>query len=183
MVRLENLQMQENSFHGTIPEAIQQLQSIGKYGYKRAYRLIIEQHAHLTFHCPEVLFLSSNQFSGQIPSNIGRLSRTLRGLYLSDNQFMGTIPLELCAFGAMEALFLDTNNIVGPIPECFGELTELRQLYLFQNQLTGSVPPELEELSNLSKSIEALAVSNFSAICSFSLYSLLHYSWLGARAK
>jgi LRR receptor-like serine/threonine-protein kinase FLS2 len=86
---------------------------------------------------------------------------------------MGTIPRELCDFSAMEALFLDTNNLNGPIPECFGELTELRQLYLFQNQLTGSVPPELEELSNLSKSIEALAASNFSVVCNFSL-SLLN---------
>ena len=133
-----------------------------------------------TFHSPEVLFLSSNQFTGQIPTSIGRLSRTLRGLYLSDNQFLGTIPRQLCAFSAMEALFLDTNQLIGPIPECFGELTELRQLYLFQNELTGSVPPELEELSNLSKSIEALAASTFSAKCNFSLYQLtlaLQLAW------
>jgi hypothetical protein len=86
---------------------------------------------------------------------------------------MGTIPRQLCDFVAMEAIFLDTNKLLGPIPECFGELTELRQLYLFQNQLTGSVPPELEELSNLSKSIEALAASSFLAICNVSLSLLL----------
>jgi hypothetical protein len=52
MVRLENLQMQENSFRGTLPEAIQQLQSIGKYGYKRVFCLIIEQCAYQTSNFP-----------------------------------------------------------------------------------------------------------------------------------
>lgn len=52
MVRLENLQMQDNAFWGTIPEAIQQLQSIGKFGYKRVYRLIIERYAYQTSNFP-----------------------------------------------------------------------------------------------------------------------------------
>lgn len=125
MIHLVNLHLQENGFTGTVPEAIQQLQSI------------------------QVLFLSSNQFSGVIPAGLHRLSRTLRGLYLSDNRFDGAVPDELCMLEQIEALFLDTNSLTGPIPECFGDLTNLQQLYLFQNALSGTIPDSLQELRHL----------------------------------
>jgi hypothetical protein len=45
----------------------------------------------------EVLFLSSNNFTGKIdPILGGKLSENLRGLYLSDNGFNGILPTELC---------------------------------------------------------------------------------------
>lgn len=97
--------MHENAFTGTIPEAIQQLQNIGKCGsaiHSLAWIRLLTGILLTSFNT-EILFLSSNQFTGTIPEGIERLSRTLHGLYLSDNKLEGTIPMSFCSFGALGA--------------------------------------------------------------------------------
>lgn len=109
----------------------------------------------ITLLSTEILFLSSNEFTGPIPTTIGRpagfAGSLLRGLYLSENKFVGTIPENLCNFTKLEALFVDDNQLIGTIPACIGKLTDLVQLYAFKNQLTGEVPVELSSLRKLSK--------------------------------
>jgi len=100
---------------------------------------------------PEVLFLSSNQLTGTIPSNIGALDRTLRGLYLSDNKLDGKISEMLCELEELEALFLDENKFSGELPDCLNSMSSLRQLYVFKNELSGEVPSNLENLKLLSE--------------------------------
>jgi hypothetical protein len=68
--------------------------------------------------------LHSNQFSGEIPADLGNL------LFLHD-------------------LNLSHNQLSGSIPTALGDLKNLNQLDLSFNQLSGSIPPELEQLSNL----------------------------------
>jgi hypothetical protein len=104
------------------------------------------------FAATEILFLSSNAFSGQVPAFVGN---SLRGLYLSENKLQGRILESLCQQVSLEALFLDENQFTGSIPACIGNLSNLKQLYLFKNQLTGFVPVELGRLRNLSKSFDS----------------------------
>jgi hypothetical protein len=104
LFRLETLHLQENVFTGTIPESVQQLQSIGKIynGVLSAFSIHpAKTHYLFSSDVAEILFMSSNKFSGSIPPGFKRLSRTLRGLYLSDNEFQGLIPTDLCQFGGL----------------------------------------------------------------------------------
>jgi Leucine rich repeat len=100
-----------------------------------------------------MLFLSSNKFSGYIPSFLaGQSQSRLRGLYLSDNQLQGQIPESVCDLKYLEALFLDENQLSGFLPRCLGRLTKLTQLYAFKNELYGNVPEEFSRLEELRKS-------------------------------
>ena len=60
------------------------------------------------------MHLVSNQFSGPIPSWVGDLP--LRRLYLTDNRLSGDIPTELGKLSGLRALYLDGNNLTGHIP-------------------------------------------------------------------
>ena len=94
------------------------------------------------------LWLSSNQLTGMIPTELGNLVN-LEGLYLDDNQLTGTIPTELGNLVNLTGLSLDSNQLTGTIPTELGNLVNLIRLYLFSNQLTGTIPTELGNLVNL----------------------------------
>lgn len=91
--------------------------------------------------------MSSNKLTGNIPNFTA--DAPLRGLYLSDNDFQGEIPTSICGLEHLEALFLDENSLGGSIPPCLGDLAKLKQLYLFKNQLTGGVPVQLGNLKEI----------------------------------
>ena len=74
------------------------------------------------------LNFSSNQLTGEIPSEIGNLTN-LTTLYLNDNQLTGEIPSEI------------------------GNLTNLITLYLNDNQLTGEIPLEICNQVDITQSV------------------------------
>ena len=96
----------------------------------------------------ERLFLSDNNLSGLIPSELGQLTN-LKYLYLHDNNLSGTIPSELGQLTNLEGLALHGNNLNGSIPSELGQLTNLLWLYLNGNNLSGAIPVELGQLTNL----------------------------------
>lgn len=55
----------------------------------------------------EVLFLSSNSFSGSIPQTIGRAKIALKGLYLSDNSLNGPIPEGICVLQELSKFIVE----------------------------------------------------------------------------
>ena len=63
----------------------------------------------------EILNLSSNQLTGEIPLEIGRLDR-LTSLYLNDNQLTGFIPFELGNLTNLNSLRLNDNQLSGWFP-------------------------------------------------------------------
>ncbi|XP_062018173.1 receptor-like protein 6 [Rosa rugosa] len=94
------------------------------------------------------LYLSANEFSGQIPSfaNLTQLTH----LSLRQNHISGTIP---CFFGNLTQLTylsLGENHINGTIPCFFGNLTQLVTLRLDSNQLSGPIPSSLGNLGKLT---------------------------------
>ncbi|XVE84703.1 hypothetical protein DITRI_Ditri17bG0034500 [Diplodiscus trichospermus] len=86
------LDLSNNSFHGRIPEEIQNLKSL------------------------KVLNLSQNDFSGQIPLALENLE-DLESLDLSQNKLSGKIPPQLTGLTFLEALNLSYNQLGGSIPQ------------------------------------------------------------------
>ena len=102
------------------------------------------------------LSLSGNNLTGNIPFQLGSLSR-LAHLDLSSNRLDGAIPLQLNNLTKLETLNLRGNQLDSaiPIPPPDGEgavvggLYNLRVLDLGENGLTGAVSTELARLRGL----------------------------------
>jgi Leucine-rich repeat (LRR) protein len=96
-----------------------------------------------------VIYQTSNQLSGTIPSQLGDLGN-LQILYLNSNQLSGNIPSQLGNLKKCSTLWLDRNQLTGSIPSQLGNMSNLQWLFLNNNQLTGSIPSQLGNLSNLT---------------------------------
>ncbi|KAL5719897.1 non-specific serine/threonine protein kinase [Ranunculus cassubicifolius] len=120
----------------------------------------------------QYLYLSSNNFSGAIPKEIGQSSRLLEvdfsgnlfnssiplevgnlkhlySLAISENNMSGEIPNTLASCSSLQSLYLYGNSIRGPLPSSINSLVDLRLLDLSDNKLSGNIPKELEKLSAL----------------------------------
>ena len=65
------------------------------------------------------LDLGANQLSGEIPAELGNLSR-LEVLYISDNNLTGTLPQGLTALSGLESFrFHNNSGLCAPIDEAF----------------------------------------------------------------
>ncbi|GKC50521.1 leucine-rich repeat-containing protein [Tanacetum coccineum] len=121
---LNNLDLSDCSFYGTIPPFISSM-------------------TQLTY-----LDLSFNHFTGSIPMSIGSLTG-LTFLNLEGNQFVGTIPMSIGYLTNLTELQLGNNNFSGTIPESIGSLTKLTDLSLEVNNFIGTIPPEIGNLTTL----------------------------------
>ncbi|TYH86599.1 hypothetical protein ES332_D01G055300v1 [Gossypium tomentosum] len=106
------IDMSNNRFEGTIPEAVGNLISL------------------------EVLNLSHNHLTGHIPSSLGNLA-ALESLDLSCNKLVGEIPSELTDLNFLEVLNLSENQLVGPIPQGKQFNTFLNYSYVGNTDLCG----------------------------------------------
>ncbi len=95
------------------------------------------------------LKLRFNALSGQIPPELGSLSKLTR-LDLGNNFLSGKLPPQLGSLSDLTHLDLDRNTLSGEIPAQLGNLSNLTRLSLSENALSGYMPPELGSLSNLT---------------------------------
>ncbi|XVF79298.1 hypothetical protein PTKIN_Ptkin14bG0210200 [Pterospermum kingtungense] len=82
---------------------------------------------------------SNNNFSGEIPANIGKL-KSLKGLNFSHNKLEGHIPSTMGSLTNLEGLDLSSNRLAGKIPEELLDITSLEVLNLSHNELEGHIP-------------------------------------------
>jgi Leucine-rich repeat (LRR) protein len=94
------------------------------------------------------LDLKSNQLTGEIPPEIGKLTNLIY-LDLGSNQLTGEIPTEIGKLTNLTGLLLYDNELTGVIPSEIGNLTNLIYLMLSSNEFSGSIPPEIGNLANL----------------------------------
>uniref|UniRef100_A0A7C9E865 Leucine-rich repeat-containing N-terminal plant-type domain-containing protein n=1 Tax=Opuntia streptacantha TaxID=393608 RepID=A0A7C9E865_OPUST len=86
------------------------------------------------------LDLSSNDLSGEIPSNISAIIPYVTTLDLSSNSFSGKIPVGLANCTYLNVLNLDHNRLSGQIPPQLGQLSRLKKFSVANNLLVGPVP-------------------------------------------
>lgn len=82
------------------------------------------------------LRLTSNGLSGELPTELGELSR-LTLLDLRSNDIQGEIPAGLAQASSLELLDLAFNRLSGTVPAELGHLSRLRVLSLERNRLSG----------------------------------------------
>jgi hypothetical protein len=95
------------------------------------------------------LRLGWNGFSGSIPTELARLSDSLKHIILSSNQFDGTIPVSIFQeLTSIVSIHLSKNLLTGPIPSEIQHFSG-ESLRLASNLLTGTIPALLFNASNL----------------------------------
>ncbi|CAN8266066.1 unnamed protein product [Cochlearia groenlandica] len=121
--RVINLELRDMGLSGLIPESLQYCGSLQK------------------------LDLSSNRFSGNIPSQLCTWLPFLVSLDLSNNQLDGEIPPDLSKCSFVNSLVLSDNRLSGQIPVQFSALGRLGRFSVSNNDLTGRIPSFFSSLS------------------------------------
>ncbi|KAJ4957870.1 hypothetical protein NE237_024981 [Protea cynaroides] len=86
------------------------------------------------------LDLSSNNFTGPIPSDISTRLPYVTSFDLSSNSFNGVIPVSLANCSYLNVLKLDNNQLTGQIPLQLGVLNRIKTFSVASNRLSGQVP-------------------------------------------
>lgn len=86
------------------------------------------------------LYLSNNQFEGEIPMNAFEGMGWLKKVHLAQNKFTGQIPMSIATLPKLLELRLDGNEFTGQIPEFEHKLHVLN---LSNNALIGRIPESL----------------------------------------
>ncbi|KAL6496453.1 Pollen receptor-like kinase 3 [Orobanche gracilis] len=87
------------------------------------------------------LFLSGNQFSGEIPPDYFARMGSLKKLQLANNRFTGRIPSSLSSLGNIMEIMVQQNQFSGPVPSL--EQKSLQTIDLSNNRLEGEIPPSM----------------------------------------
>ncbi|KAK4850275.1 hypothetical protein QYF36_005320 [Acer negundo] len=93
----------------------------------------------------EILFASKNRYE----TFEGRILYYMLGIDLSSNELTGDIPTEIGYLQEIIAMNLSRNSLSGSIPVSFSNLTNIESLDLSYNKLSGRIPPQLTQLNSL----------------------------------
>ena len=125
---LVHLNMSRNAIHGSIPHELSHLSSL------------------------EVLDLSDNELSGEIPNNLfgdGSQLIYLKYLLLGGNGLSGSIPSNLFYLKDIKCLDISNNNFIGKIPSQIKNSSNLIELSMSNNHFEGSILSEVAKLEGL----------------------------------
>ncbi|KAK2981685.1 hypothetical protein RJ640_002994, partial [Escallonia rubra] len=129
LTSLEYIDLSSNQFTGDIRD----ISSSGK-----SFLWLIENNTELV-----TLVLRNNSFTGplQMPSNP---HSKLTELDIASNNFSGNIPEDIgTSFPGLEDLTMSSNRFTGTIPSSFGDMASLVSLDLSYNFLSGNIPNSL----------------------------------------
>ncbi|CAA0838513.1 Probably inactive leucine-rich repeat receptor-like protein kinase [Striga hermonthica] len=146
--RVSEIQLAGKNLSGDIPESIFRLpfvQSVDLSSNQFSGRI---PTTFLSCFNLNYLNLSGNNLTGPIPSGLHHLP-SLRTLDLSNNMLSGRIPQDIGVFSGLRFLDFGGNALSGGIPGSVANLTELEVFTLASNQLTGEIPGELGQLKGL----------------------------------
>ncbi|XP_057458100.1 pollen receptor-like kinase 1 [Lotus japonicus] len=87
------------------------------------------------------LFLSNNNFSGEIPDDAFEGMENLKRVFMAENGLTGHIPKSLANLPRLSDLDLHGNSFGGNIPEF--QVKDFRVFNLSSNQLEGAIPASL----------------------------------------
>ncbi|XP_059429259.1 receptor-like protein 19 [Corylus avellana] len=138
LTQLKYLDISNNKFSGSIPNfsMCKNLTTVRLYNNYLSSEIISTQWEKLLN--LESLLLGDNLLNGNIPDSLFS-HPSLQVLYLSNNQFSGQLKEFSNASSFLEYLFLDNNHLEGPIPMSIFELHGLRWLLLGSNKFNNSL--------------------------------------------
>ncbi|KAK1372383.1 Protein kinase domain-containing protein [Heracleum sosnowskyi] len=93
------------------------------------------------------LYLSNNNFSGEIPSDAFKGMNLIRRVYLGNNGFSGKIPKSLASLSKLLELLVQNNKFVGRIPD-FKQKDLIANFT--NNKLEGPIPSVLSNENSSS---------------------------------
>ncbi|XP_050236743.1 receptor-like protein kinase BRI1-like 3 [Mercurialis annua] len=107
----------------------------------------------------QVLDLSSNHFTGNVPSEFCLTSNpsALQKLLLANNYLSGKVPSELGSCKNLRRIDFSFNNLDGPIPTEIWTLPDLSDMVMWANNLTGEIP---EGICTKGGNLETLILNN-----------------------
>lgn len=96
-----------------------------------------------------MLHLGFNQLQGKLPSQIGMLPLVV--LNITRNEFSGEIPTEIGDIKCLQNLDLSYNNFSGSFPASLNNLAELNKFNISYNPLISGVVPTTGQLATFEK--------------------------------
>jgi Leucine-rich repeat (LRR) protein len=140
------IDVSNNSLVGEIPKALMKLPMLESEnivdGSNQVFPLPVYMAASLEYHkanyCPKLLNLGDNEFTGEIPLEIGRL-KGLTELNLSFNNLHGEVPQSLSNLTNLQVLDLSNNHLTGEIPGALENLHFLSYFNISNNDMDGPI--------------------------------------------
>ncbi|KAF2323640.1 hypothetical protein GH714_036434 [Hevea brasiliensis] len=120
---LRSVSFEHNSFSGSIPE-------FNRLGYLKN------------------IYLTGNQFSGEIPAEFFSKMQSLKKVWLANNKFSGKIPPSVIHLSNLIELHLEDNQFSGAIPPVMQ--SKLTSFNVSNNKLSGEIPDGLAKFSKSS---------------------------------
>ncbi|KAK8643035.1 hypothetical protein V6N13_012351 [Hibiscus sabdariffa] len=135
-----------NSLSGSLPPSIFNLTNLQVLNVAHNYisgKIAADFHWSLRY-----LDLSSNDFSGELPSNFPAQSQ-LQLINFSYNRFSGGIPASIGKLQQLQYLWLDSNQLYGTLPSAIANCSSLVHLSAEDNMLKGLLPGSIGSVPNL----------------------------------
>ncbi|KAF0899478.1 hypothetical protein E2562_019969 [Oryza meyeriana var. granulata] len=95
------------------------------------------------------LGISSNNFTGELPAELGNLEK-LEQMYIISSGFSGPFPSTFSKLTNLRILWASDNEFTGKIPDYFGSLPNLQELRFQGNSFQGPIPASLSNLTRLT---------------------------------
>ncbi|XP_057799483.1 receptor kinase-like protein Xa21 [Salvia miltiorrhiza] len=149
LTNLQVLDLSFNSLSGEIPKEIGRLQSLQTLVVQFNHLSGAIPSAIFNISTLVTIALRDNELSGSLLTDMCNNLPFLGGIYLSYNQLSGAIPTNLSQCSRLEVLSLSYNSFSGEIPSEIGYLTSLQILALGGNNLNGILPHEIGHLQSL----------------------------------
>ncbi|XP_048537281.1 receptor-like protein 2 [Triticum urartu] len=157
---LLHVNLSHNSFSSGLPLELMSSSSIIALdvSFNRLNGMLQELPSSITTDRPlQVLNVSSNQFSLELPSATWKMMKNLIAFNASNNGFTRHIPSSLCLGSPSLALLnLCHNQLSGGIPNTLGNCSKLKVLKAGNNHLSGILPVEIFHATSL----EYLSIPN-----------------------
>ncbi|KAG6554650.1 hypothetical protein Mapa_003668 [Marchantia paleacea] len=150
---LDVLDLQNNKFSGPIPLALFQHGFLRNVNLRNneLYSMPVDLGLLIRL---KTMNLDNNEISGRLPdlpsgNSQPDIENRLEIVILSNNHFSGEIPTSWEHLIYVKEIHLNNNDLKGPIPSYFGNLKTLLILDLRNNRFNGTVPRSLATHPNL----------------------------------
>ncbi|CAL4887965.1 unnamed protein product [Urochloa decumbens] len=158
LTALEALYLEDNRLSGYVPRTLGRLGALQNlylhYNMLEADNREGWEFINSLSNCSQLQELQINRnpgFTGNRPSSIVNLSRTLQVLWLSDTGITGNIPSAIGNLVNLEFFIAANTSLSGVVPNSIGKMGNLVQLGLYNTRLSGPIPSVIGNLSKLTK--------------------------------